>query len=60
MTGGSRCGEVITRFASRGVTPDLTELTRASNFPASRCHWDADQNVGDEQEDRQLAGELRL
>jgi hypothetical protein len=32
---------------------DLTELTRASNFPASRVSLDGDQNAGDAHEDRE-------
>jgi hypothetical protein len=42
-----------------GATPDLTELTRARNFPPPQCHWDADQNAGDAHEDKEPS-ELRF
>ena len=41
------------------VTRDLTELTRARNFPPPEWHWDADRNAGDAHQDEELAGELR-
>jgi hypothetical protein len=39
--------------------PDLTELPRARNFPASRVPLDGDQNAGDAHEDKQ-SGQLRF